>query len=92
QEIQFFQTLRSVLKPDGRFLILDSVWTEARAKVREKEGPQERSLNDGRRFQIYKKYFNEEDLVLMQDKHRIDLLRGHFGKTFFASQGTFRNG
>lgn len=91
QETQFFQTLRSVLNPNGRFLILDSVWTEARAKVREKEGPQERSLNDGRRFQIYKKYFDEKDLVLMQDKHRIDLLTGHFGKAFFASQGTFRN-
>jgi len=92
QETQFFEVLRSVLNPDGRFLILDSVWTDARARVREKEGPQERSLNDGRRFQIYKKYFDEEDLVSMQDRHGIDLVTGHFGKVFFASQGTFRNG
>jgi len=92
QEDRFFQVLRSVLKPGGRFLLLDSVWTAARAEVREKEGPQQRSLNDGRSFHIYKKYFDEEDLALMQDRHGIELVTEHFGKAFFASQGTFTNG
>lgn len=92
EEARFFQMLRSILKPNGKFLILDSVWTEARAKVREKEGPQERGLNDGRCFQIYKKYFDEQDLVSMQESHGITLVTKHFGKAFFASQGTFRKG
>ena len=92
QEVLFFQILRSILKPKGEFLILDSVWTEARAKIRQKEGPQQRSLNDGREFQIYKKYFTEEDLLLVQSTHKIDLVTEHFGKAFFAARGSFRNG
>ncbi len=90
EEHAFFRKLKSILTREGTFLILDSVWTDARARARQKEGPQERSLNDGRTFQIYKKYFDERDLLSMQDAHGMDLVTGHFGKAFFASRGKFR--
>lgn len=92
QEQRFFQKLKSILKPHGKFLILDSVWNEARAKTRKQEGTQERVLNDGRRFQIYKKYFDKSDILSMQTKHRINLTIEHFGKVFLTLAGTFRKG
>jgi len=89
QEAAFFSRLKSVLKPGGVFLILDSVWTESRSRMREKEGPQVRTLNDGREFRIYKKYFDENDLVRMQDAHGMELVLEHFGGAFFAARCTF---
>jgi hypothetical protein len=47
-------------------------------------------LNDGRRFRIYKKYFDKSDIVLMQTKHRVNLTTEYFGKVFLSLSGTFR--
>jgi SAM-dependent methyltransferase len=91
QEACFFRVLRPLLKPGGGFLVLDSVWTKARARVRNKEGPQERRLKDGRRFRIYKKYFEERDLMAMEEIHSITLVTEYFGTAFFTSRGAFRN-
>ena len=47
EEKQFFRLLKSILKPDGCFIILDSSWTEERARTRRKKGLQIRTLNNG---------------------------------------------
>ncbi|MEM9587867.1 MAG: class I SAM-dependent methyltransferase [Planctomycetota bacterium] len=63
----FWQLVRSVLKPNGRVFFVDSLpnpesgasnhpVADASATV------QERFLNDGRRFQIIKRYFDVDDL------------------------------
>ena len=92
QERVFFAKLRSILKPTGRFLILDSVWSEERAKTRQKQGIQERFLNDGRRFEIYKKYLDQDDIILMEKKHDLNANIEHLGRVFLAVSGTFRVG
>ena len=90
QEAQFFRMLTSAVKPNGRVLILDSVWSDARAQTRKKEGPQKRILADGREFKVYKKYFDEIDLSSMTTTHGIGLKVEYFGKVFFAARATIK--
>ena len=85
QEVTFFRLVKSLLRPGGQLLLLDSVWNQERARTREKEGTQVRSLEDGRQFQIYKKYFDESGLSSMEELHGIDLTLEHFGKVFLAA-------
>jgi ubiquinone/menaquinone biosynthesis C-methylase UbiE len=92
QEAHFFKSLRQSLKPGARVVILDSVWNDARAQTREKEGPQERTLADGRQFEVYKKYFDEAGLSSMASVHDIDLRIEHFGNVFFAAVATMETG
>ena len=92
EETRFFRLLKSILKPDGRILILDSAWNDARARTRKKEGQQKRVLVDGREFEIYKKYFDESDLSAMARQHGITLTVEHFGKVFFAARVTMGQG
>ncbi len=92
QEIVVFQKLKSLLKPAGHFLVLDSAWNKARAETRQKEGMQWRTLNDGRQFQIYKKYFDKNDFSCMQDKHGVQFVIEHVGRAFIAARGELRKG
>ncbi len=46
----------------GRFLILESAWSSERARFNTKIERQERQLNDGTRFDIYKRYFGQQDI------------------------------
>jgi len=89
EERRFFVLLRSTLEPSGSFLILDSVWTSARAAVRQREGKQLRRLNDGRSYPIYKRYFDRRDLEAMEERHGMTTSIEHFGGAFFALRGTF---
>ena len=90
QEVRFFRMLKSIIKPNGQILILDSVWNDTRGQTRNKEGLQERSLADGSEFQIYKKYFNENDLSSFITKHGIELSVEYFGKVFFAAHAVIK--
>ena len=90
QEGEFLRTVRSLVHPSGRLLILDSVWNEARALTRRKEGPQKRTLANGREFDIYKKYFDQRDLSSMREAYDVDLTVEHFGTVFFAAIVTTR--
>ena len=85
QEASFFQILRSTVKPNGKILILDSVWNDAYAHTHKKTGIQGRSTGDGREFQVYKKYFTEDDLSLFITKHGIELSIEYFGRSYFAA-------
>ncbi|HIB32425.1 MAG TPA: class I SAM-dependent methyltransferase [Candidatus Marinimicrobia bacterium] len=90
QEARFFRMLKSIIKPNGKVLVLDSVWSDARGQARKKEGIQSRSIGDGREFQVYKKYFTEQDLSLFIKKHGIGLSVGYFGRLFFAANAVIK--
>jgi demethylmenaquinone methyltransferase/2-methoxy-6-polyprenyl-1,4-benzoquinol methylase len=90
QEAKLFTMLRTLLMKNGTFLILDSIWNAERSTHRKKEGKQDRLLNDGRRFEIYKKYFTTTDFVMMAEAHDADVAILHEGRTFIAVQGKFK--
>ncbi len=91
EEIKLFKMLRLMLKPDGNFILLDSVWTEERSKVRKKFGLQKRALNNGREFMILKKYFTVEDFKSLFDNYKLNLKFVHSGRVFIIGIGTFYN-
>lgn len=86
QEDAFFQKLKDILKPSAQLMIVDSYWSERR-KVggRKKDGEQERTLNDGRAFSIYKKYFDESDIERMLARHQFTGELLHVGDMFIAA-------
>jgi ubiquinone/menaquinone biosynthesis C-methylase UbiE len=86
QEEAFFQKLKAALKPAAQVMVIDSYWSERRKNGgREKEGEQERILNDGRPFKIYKKYFDESDVNEMLARHQFTCESLHVGDMFIAT-------
>ncbi len=85
QGMDFFRIMKSLLIENGKIIIFDSTWNEEREKVRIREGLQERILNNGDRFKIYKKYFTEEDLEKLSERENLSLSIQFFGRTFFAA-------
>ncbi|MXY47771.1 MAG: class I SAM-dependent methyltransferase [Gemmatimonadetes bacterium] len=85
----FLQRLRNALKPGGRVVILDSNWTRFRGS-RSKEGTTVRTLNDGRQYEIYKRYFEGADFVRMSDACEMDFTVQYEGKVYLAVTGTVR--
>jgi len=85
QEDAFFQKLKRILKPSAEIIIVDSYWSKRRqAGGKKREGEQKRTLNDGRGFEIYKKYFDESDIVEMLSRHRFACQSLHVGDMFIA--------
>ena len=85
----FFRNLGNALKPGGRVLILDSGWTRYRGS-RRKEGTTVRKLNDGREFEIYKRYFEGSDFDRMSAACRMDFTVLYEGKLYLAVTGTMK--
>lgn len=89
QERVLFDMLRTLLDSDGRFLILDSAWSPERARFNSKVERQPRQLNDGTRFEIYKRYCDRNDISRWEQEHDVTLRVEHFGPAFYAVSGVF---
>lgn len=89
QERLVFETLGRILDTAGRFLILDSAWSPERARFNAKIERQERRLNDGSRFEIYKRYVDRNDIHQWAKKYDVATSIEHFGTAFIAVSGTF---
>ncbi len=74
EEETFFRKLRRILNPNSQLMVIDSTWSKRRQQYRQKEGVQERALNDGRTFAIYKRYFSKSDIeeTLFRHHFRLD--------------------
>lgn len=88
QELVFFNMLKKSMSPNRMVLLIDSVWSEDRAKLREKDGIQSRKLNDGTEFQIYKKYFTKTEAESIGENYGFKSTLKYFGKTMFISSLT----
>jgi len=87
EEARILARLRNSLKPNGKFLVLDSAWSTGRARTRVKEGEQMRRLNNGTEFPIYKKYFERRDIEAIGTQHQFEVTIHHVGRTFCAFSG-----
>lgn len=90
QMTPFFQKLKNALKPGGLVLILDSNWTRFRG-TRPKEGLAQRTLNDGRQYEIYKRYFERSDFDQMSKAYEMDFTVRHEGGLYLGVIGTMRS-
>jgi len=84
QERAFFAKLKKILKPNARILIIDSAWSETRKPHRKKEGIQKRTLNNGRTFTIYKRYFDMTDLKAILKMHHFKPELIYYGNVFLC--------
>jgi demethylmenaquinone methyltransferase/2-methoxy-6-polyprenyl-1,4-benzoquinol methylase len=84
----YFTALRRAMRPGGKVLILESIWSDAR-QHRPKQGTQQRSLKDGRVFDIYKRYFLPEDFHAMRGRYGLNLEVQHAGQVYIAASGQF---
>lgn len=85
----FLHRLRNALRPSGRVLIMDSSWTRYR-ESRPKEGTTVRTLNDGRQFEIYKRYFERDDFDRFSESCEMDFTVQYEGKLYLGVTGTRR--
>jgi demethylmenaquinone methyltransferase/2-methoxy-6-polyprenyl-1,4-benzoquinol methylase len=90
EERLLFERLKTMLDTGGRFLILDSAWSPERARVNAKVERQERRLNDGARFEIYKRYIGGQDILEWSAKYGVATTTEHFGQAFVAVSGRVR--
>jgi SAM-dependent methyltransferase len=70
-------------------LILESAWTDLRAKFNEKVGRQLRRLNDGTEFHIYKRCISREDIAAWDRKYGLTSNIEHFGDALCAVSVSF---
>ena len=84
----YFTALRRAMRPGGKVLILEAIWSDAR-QHRPKQGTQQRSLKDGRVFDIYKRYFLPEDFHAMRGRYGLNLEVQHAGQVYIAASGQF---
>ena len=89
QEELLFTGLKKMLGASGRFLILDSAWSAERSRFNAKVERQQRRLNDGTLFEIYKRYFTQEDIADWAKKYGMNVTMEHYGTAFFAVSGRF---
>jgi len=87
----FFKKLKRILKPNADLILIDSSWSKKRQKYRSKEGVQERVLNDGSKFNIYKRYFDKCDIEKMFKKYHFRIESSYTGDVFLAVRGEKRN-
>ncbi len=91
EEIIFLNRALKSLKAGGRILVLDSAWSNERASIRPgKEGKMTRRLNNGTEFDIYKKYYEPDDINQIGKRHNLEIEIHHCGITFFAFSGTVK--
>jgi ubiquinone/menaquinone biosynthesis C-methylase UbiE len=89
QERLLFERLRTMLDSGGRFLILDSAYSPERARFNAKIERQQRRLNDGTQFEIYKRYIDRQDILRWTESYGAALSIEHFGTAFVAVSGRF---
>lgn len=90
-ELVLFDRLSQMLDTEGRFLILDSAWSLERARFNAKVERQERRLNDGTRFDVYKRYLDRQDVLAWITKYPVETSIEHFGTAFLAVSGRIRS-
>ena len=86
-------TIKTLLVPDGRFIIMDKLWNDTIAAIRgNKAGTVTRIIKDGRKFQIYNRFFEKQDLYDLAGKHKINLAIVYWGEVFLLATGNFTAG
>ena len=80
----FFVRLNEILKPRAELLIIDSAWTVLRQKYRQKEEMQKRSLNDGREFNVFKRYMDSKEFGEMLERYEYENVETYCGYAFLA--------
>ncbi|UCC16016.1 MAG: class I SAM-dependent methyltransferase [Dehalococcoidales bacterium] len=87
---RFFHLINALLVSGGRLVIIDSNWNEETANSdRTKSGIISRTLSNGRKFEVYKRYFEQDDINKMSEKYGFTTTFIFWGKVFFLVSSVF---
>lgn len=87
QEVFILKKLLYSLKRNGLLVIVDSAWSPLRqASLPEKCGNQQRRLENGKEFSIYKRYFEKSDFINLGEKVHRAIEVVFEGEVFIAAQ------
>ena len=84
QEKAFFGRLEEIMKPNPQLMFIDSAWNKKREQYWEREGFQERVLNGGRTFRVYKRYFDKSDVEEMLKRYGFEVISSYIGEALIA--------
>jgi ubiquinone/menaquinone biosynthesis C-methylase UbiE len=84
----FFEQIRRGLKRGASIVVLDSIWNAQRARSKPKEAVVQRASRDGRRFKVYKRYFDASDIVETTERHGFRATVLYAGRAFIAATAT----
>ena len=84
-ERAFFQRVIPSLRRGGRIVILDSIWNAQRALSKPRQAVIQRSSTDGRRFDVYKRYFDAQDICQMAARHGLHATVTYAGRAFISA-------
>ena len=82
----FFDKLKRLLTPGAEMLWIDGSWSQVRKQYRKKEGLQTRKLRNGQEFQIFKKYYDANDVKNVLARFSFRLRSLYMGDVFFAAR------
>lgn len=85
QEKTFFRKLGENLKANPQLMFIESAWNKRRQRYQEKEGVQERVLNNGRIFRVYKRYFDKPAVEEMFEWYKIEVISYYTGEAIIAA-------
>ena len=84
QEKAFFERLNEILTPRARLMIIDSLWKPKRSKYRNKDGVEDRTLKDGRKIRVYKRYLDKSDIARTLSANQFTIKSLYLGDMLFA--------
>lgn len=87
-EKAFFGQIRRALRRGAKIVILDSIWNAQRAQSKPKEAVVRRASRDGRRFSVYKRYFDASDIVETTERYGFRATVLYAGRAFIAASAT----
>jgi len=85
QEKTFFRKLEGNLKANPQLMFIESAWNKRRQRYQEKEGVQERVLNNGRIFRVYKRYFDKPAVEEMFEWYKFEVISYYTGEAIIAA-------
>lgn len=85
QEKTFFRKLKENLKANPQLMFIESAWNKRRQRYQEKEGVQERVLNNGRIFRVYKRYFDKPAVEEMFEWYKFEVISYYTGEAIIAA-------
>ena len=85
QEKTFFRKLEENLKAKPQLMFIESAWNKRRQRYQEKEGVQERVLNNGRIFRVYKRYFDKPAVEEMFEWYKFEVISYYTGEAIIAA-------
>lgn len=81
---ELFYKVNLLLKQKSQLLLLDSLCSHEKARVKNRKKIQKRYLPDGRKFNIYKKYFDLESINNLLNRFHFQVGKTYIGSLFFG--------